>query len=946
MKKKILIILIAACTMLFAFGMINASAAIVDSGSCGNNLTWTLDDSETLVITGSGNMYNWTNCRYVPWYSNSSKIKKVVIEDGVTSIGDDAFLECTKLESVIFGKDITSIGNYAFGNCSMLETNIVLGNNITSIGQGAFSSCSKLTRITIGENVTIIEKGAFTSCISLIQINWNAKNVADFSSYNNNVFNRAGQNGEGITVIFGDEVESIPAYCFYPHSGSNIPNIANISIGKNIKQIGDSAFYNTTFYNNTTNWENGVLCIDDCLINVDSSVTELEIISDIQCIAEDAFEDASSLETLHIKNPNKWCEINQLTDEYGNYLIYDVEKIFYDGDKVTTRITLDDTVTKIPAYAFYNCADLQTIAMSDSVKSVGDYAFYGCTTLIRATMSDEITAIGEYAFSGCSSLFGFNMPQKVQTIGRYAFDDCSSLTSIDIPSTLVSVGNGAFSGCSKLSDIYITDVGAWCNIDFSDFNSNPGGNLYVNDALLDTVVIPSGITEIKQFAFSGAKNIKTVVIPEGVTKIGDSAFEDCTGLLNITLPSTLKTVEADAFNAYIRNLITNIYITDLEAWCNIDFGDAQSNPLYIADNLYLNGKLITDLVIPDTVTRIKANQFIDAFCLKSVILHDKVETIEDNAFNECLNLKYIVIPEDIFYIKNDAFTYCNNLQYVFYKGSQTMWDDMLIYGGNDPLNNATVICNAIEKTYKFETNCDSNLKDITTYCLLETPKPYNEKQVLAGWYDNAALSGEAIVFPYYGDVTTLYAKWTERTGESFNDAFYIKENEKITKTVDAWDYVYYEFSPCFSGEYKFYITGSSDVYINLYNQHHDYIAYNNNGEYYSYSYFEAGETYYLSLRSSITDEISLSIKTDITAGTSTEVSQDGNHFTINVNGIPSGKEIILALYNGDKFVGLQHATYIGNEIHFTTDESYTNAKVMVWDDLVSLKPECSPEIVK
>ena len=123
MKKKVIITLITVCTMLFAFGMINASAET--SGTCGDNLTWALNDEGTLTVSGIGDMYNWSNKRYVPWYSYVNKIKKVVIEDGVTSIGDDAFLDCSKMESVTFGKNLTSVGSYAFGNCSSLKTNII-----------------------------------------------------------------------------------------------------------------------------------------------------------------------------------------------------------------------------------------------------------------------------------------------------------------------------------------------------------------------------------------------------------------------------------------------------------------------------------------------------------------------------------------------------------------------------------------------------------------------------------------------------------------------------------------------------------------------------------------------------------------------------------------------------------------------------------------------------
>ena len=136
MKKKILISLIAICTMLFAFGMINASAE--SSGTCGNNLTWTLDDAGTLTISGQGTMTNWGYFSFAPWYSLIEKITKVVIEDGVTSIGSYAFYDCNSLVSVTISHNVTSIGEAAFAGCGGLLS-IIIPDSVTDIGMGVFA---------------------------------------------------------------------------------------------------------------------------------------------------------------------------------------------------------------------------------------------------------------------------------------------------------------------------------------------------------------------------------------------------------------------------------------------------------------------------------------------------------------------------------------------------------------------------------------------------------------------------------------------------------------------------------------------------------------------------------------------------------------------------------------------------------------------------------------
>ena len=140
MKKKILISLIAICTMLFAFGIINASAE--SSGTCGTNLTWTLN-GDTLTISGQGTMTNWTNNLKVPWYSLKEDIVKIVIADGVTTIGDRAFGFCSSLVSITIPDGVTSIGDAAFSRCGSIK-GIIIPGSVTSIGEYAFYDCNNL----------------------------------------------------------------------------------------------------------------------------------------------------------------------------------------------------------------------------------------------------------------------------------------------------------------------------------------------------------------------------------------------------------------------------------------------------------------------------------------------------------------------------------------------------------------------------------------------------------------------------------------------------------------------------------------------------------------------------------------------------------------------------------------------------------------------------------
>ena len=142
--------------------------AASDSGTCGKNLTWTLDEGGTLTISGTGAMGDYSY-NAMPWYDYRNSIKTAVIEDGVTSIGDRAFWECNSLESVNIPDSVTSIGNSAFAYCVSLES-VTIGNSVTSIDKNAFSACRKLASVIIPASLTSLAYGVFAYCSSLTDV--------------------------------------------------------------------------------------------------------------------------------------------------------------------------------------------------------------------------------------------------------------------------------------------------------------------------------------------------------------------------------------------------------------------------------------------------------------------------------------------------------------------------------------------------------------------------------------------------------------------------------------------------------------------------------------------------------------------------------------------------------------------------------------------------------
>ena len=196
MKKRLLSTFLALvfCLSLVPGVTMTARAAEAATGTCGENVTWTLDDEGTLTISGSGPMKDYyhttewggyTDSNPVPWASYRSQIKSVVIESGVTTVGNQAFLRCGEMMTISLPATVTSIGDYAFRRCSKLQDftmpdsitsignsalsmcnaleNVVLPAGMTALPHNTISQCSSLTSITIPDSVTILGPGAFTS---------------------------------------------------------------------------------------------------------------------------------------------------------------------------------------------------------------------------------------------------------------------------------------------------------------------------------------------------------------------------------------------------------------------------------------------------------------------------------------------------------------------------------------------------------------------------------------------------------------------------------------------------------------------------------------------------------------------------------------------------------------------------------------------------------------
>ena len=360
MKKKILSLAVVMA-MLLSFMPVIAQAAT--SGTCGANLTWTLDDNGTLTISGTGNMTDWSSPSYVPWYSSRDSIKDVIIGNSVTSIGKYAFAYCSSLKSVTIGNSVTSIGYGAFAYCSSLKS-VVIPDSVESIGEGAFYECSSLESVTIGNSVTSIGGKAFYNCSSL---------------------------GSG---VIPDSVTSIGEWAF-----GDCSSLTSVVIPDSVTSIGYAAFYECSSLGSVV-IPDSIESIGEWAFAYCSSLERVVIPDRVTSIGTGAFYDCSSLESISV-------DINNQYYSSENGILFNKDKttlIQYAIGKTDTQYTIPDSVTSIGDGAFSDCSSLESVTIGNSVESIGDCAFNYCSSLESVVIPDSVTSIGDWAFYQCSSL--------------------------------------------------------------------------------------------------------------------------------------------------------------------------------------------------------------------------------------------------------------------------------------------------------------------------------------------------------------------------------------------------------------------------------------------------------------------------------------------------------------------------------------------------------------
>ena len=551
------------------------------------NLTWKLDADGTLTISGTGTMkdYDYNN-NPSPANQKKGSVKKVVIKDGVTSIGNFAFYNCTSLTSITIPDSVTSIELAAFNNCNNLTSitipdsvtsigdsafelcnklsSITLSNNITSIGNWAFHGCH-LTSITIPDSVTSIGAMAFYSCSNLQTISLSCKSSLKKSDFGDKANLVSYTNQHLLTKTAAKAATCSESgnkeYWTCEHCGKYfLSDDSNPETAKAVEQSEtilpaiqhkNAELRNSSEPTETSPGYSGDLYCPDCDTVVEKGYTYWIEDNLTWKLYEDGTLNISGTGAMkdYDNDPSPACRNSNVKKVVIEDGVTSIGNKAFDSCSSLTSITIPNSVTNIGAAAFDSCGSLTSITIPGSVTSIGTVAFYNCSGLTSVTIPDSVTNIGAAAFDSCGSLTSIVIPNSVTSIESYAFSACSSLTSITIPDSVTSIGNNAFDSCSSLTSITIPDS-----------VTSIGNNAFDSCSSLTSITIPDGVASIESYAFYNCSGLTSITIPDSVTNIGAVAFDSCTSLTSITIPDSVTSIESYAF--YNCSGLTSITIPD------------------------------------------------------------------------------------------------------------------------------------------------------------------------------------------------------------------------------------------------------------------------------------------------------------------------------------------------------------------------------------------------
>ena len=525
-----------------------------NSNSCGEGLTWKLSYG-TLTISGTGKMDSYSSGG-APWHSQRAYIGRIVISEGVTSIGECAFEECTNVTSISIPDSVTELNEYCFYACESMKS-ITIPQSVTRIADGVFVACEKLTDIYyggtdaswkhitsrnagLGDNVTIHSTGVFTGTCG-DDLTWTI------------------DNNEVLTI---SGTGRIPDYNDPSSGGNNTApwygyayQIKKVVLGSGVQNIGNNAFAGCYGMTDIT-IPDGVTSIGDSAFDWCSALTEISIPGTVSSIGSWAFSR---------------CALREVEIPQG---ITSIQSDTFWACTQLTKITIPASVTSIGYEAFSGCA-LREVEIPQGITSIQSRTFQNCTYLTKITIPASVTSVDAYAFLDCHALktvyYGGTEAQwEGMHVDNYAGNNSALLDAtlyFEMQYQRIAAGScGGNLRWSLMEDGVLKITGSGAMPDYSDASNAPWHRY---GSRIKEVRVGANVTKIGENAFrrTGVQKVVFCAKETGSTDAplvlgdycfaycdflneiqfgnrvivpGDSVFVSCSGLTGVTVPETVK----------------------------------------------------------------------------------------------------------------------------------------------------------------------------------------------------------------------------------------------------------------------------------------------------------------------------------------------------------------------------------------------------------------------
>lgn len=542
---------------IFGLSEIEVYPSKAEDGSEDFNLEWSVSNDCTLTIKGTGNMN--TDSFNVPWNAFSRVITRVVIEDGVTSVGDSAFRDFTSLQSVSIPDSVTKIGDFAFDYCSALKS-VKLPDGVKEIETAAFRGCSSLTDIFLPDGITSLPSEVFYKCTALSEIKLpnTLLNIERHAFYSCTALK---------SISLPDTVTVIDYYAFSECNELKIQKLPS-----ELKTVAAYAFPDEAF--------GETLYIPKNVVNIEENA-----LGKFKYAEVDKDNAVFSSENGAILNKSKttlfaYPVLNTATHYSVPKTVKEISPYAFNKAINLKTVTLPEGLTSIGNDAFAGCSQLQSISLPNTVKTIGSNAFQLCVSLTKATLPSKLDEISDYLFDGCTALKEASIPNGVTVVGQNAFFGCKELILPSLPDSINEIKAGAFGDCIKL------------NLPLPKNLKSIGSNAFMRCSF-DNLNIPDGVTDLADEAFSYCRSIKTITIPTSIKKMYLGTFNGCIALEKINYGGTVKEWLKIEIDPFVDGWANVEYVLSASVNCTDGIGDIITVQIHTDEHTYTSTAYMT-----------------------------------------------------------------------------------------------------------------------------------------------------------------------------------------------------------------------------------------------------------------------------------------------------------------------------------------------------------------